>query len=242
MANEDVVEWLLDSDPALRWQVERDLAHAPEDVWRATRARVATEGFGARLLALQDTDGQWAGGAYFPADFDFAGPEAAEGAGQPWTATTWVLNTLRDWGLDAAALGDTAERLAVNSRWEYDNLPYWDGEVDCCINAWTVANGAWLGADVSGLAAWFLEHRLADGGWNCDWVEGSTGVVVPLDLERPEGPALLRVGHRGYRCYPGGPARRRGVPAATEPVPAIIERGPGWALGVAVRLSVPLVL
>jgi hypothetical protein len=97
VANEDVVEWLLDSDPALRWQVERDLAHAPEDVWRATRARIATEGVGARLLALQDPDGQWAGGAYFPADFDFAGPEAAEGAGQPWTATTWVLNTLRDW-------------------------------------------------------------------------------------------------------------------------------------------------
>lgn len=62
-----VVEWLLDSDPALRWQVERDLAHAPEEVWRATRSRVAIEGFGARLLSLQDADGQWAGGAYFPA-------------------------------------------------------------------------------------------------------------------------------------------------------------------------------
>ena len=170
----DVVGWLLDSDPALRWQVERDLAHAPEDIWRVTRARVATEGFGARLLALQDPDGQWAGGAYFPADFDFAGPEAAEGAGQPWTATTWVLNTLRDWGLDAAVLGDTAQRLAANSRWEYENLPYWGGEVDCCINAFTLANGAWLGADVSGIVAWFLEHRMTDGGWNCEWVEGST--------------------------------------------------------------------
>ena len=170
----DVVGWLLDSDPALRWQVERDLAHTPEDIWRATRARVATEGFGARLLALQDPDGQWAGGAYFPADFDFAGPEAAEGAGQPWTATTWVLNTLRDWGLDAAVLGDTAERLAANSRWEYETLPYWGGEVDCCINAFTLANGAWLGADVSGIVAWFLEHRMTDGGWNCEWVEGST--------------------------------------------------------------------
>jgi hypothetical protein len=174
MAIDDVVEWLLDSDPALRWRVERDLAHAPEDVWRATRARVATEGFGARLLALQDADGQWAGGAYFPADFDFEGPEAADGAGQPWTATTWVLNMLREWGLDAAVLGDTADRLAANSRWEYDNLPYWGGEVDCCINAYTLANGTWLGANVSGLVAWFLEHRLTDGGWNCDWVEGST--------------------------------------------------------------------
>lgn len=168
-----LLDWLLDTDPALRWQVERDLAGEPEAVWSATRARIATEGFGARLLALQDPDGQWAGGAFFPSDFDFNGPEAAEGAGQPWTATTWTLNTLRDWGLDAAALAGTADLLAANSRWEYENLPYWGGEVDCCINSWTLATGAWLGADVSGIARWFLEHRQADGGWNCEWVEGS---------------------------------------------------------------------
>lgn len=169
-----LLDWLLDADPALRWQVERDLAGAPADVWDATRAQVATEGFGARLLAVQDPDGQWAGGAYFPADFDFSGSETAEDAGQPWTATTWSLNTLRDWGLDGAMLAGTAELLAENSRWEYDNRPYWDGEVDCCINAYTLANGVWLGADVSGLAQWFLDHRMADGGWNCEWVEGST--------------------------------------------------------------------
>lgn len=169
-----LLDWLLDTDPALRWQVERDLAGAPQDVWRATRARIATEGFGARLLAMQDADGQWAGGAYFPGDLDPDGPEAAEDAGQPYTATTWTLNTLRDWGLDAAALAGTAELLAANSRWEYDDLPYWGGEVDCCINGFTLANGAWLGADVSGVAQWFLEHRMADGGWNCQWVEGST--------------------------------------------------------------------
>ncbi|WP_426302493.1 squalene cyclase [Arthrobacter sp. R-11] len=162
--------WLLDSDPALRWQVERDLAHAPPGVWQETRNRVASEGFGARLLGLQDPDGQWAGGAYFPAGYDFESQEP----GQPWTATTWSLNALRDWGLDAGALAGTAELLEANSRWEYDNLPYWGGEVDCCINAYTLANGAWLGADVSGLARWFVEHRLSDGGWNCDWVEGST--------------------------------------------------------------------
>jgi hypothetical protein len=165
---------MLDSDPALRWQVQRDLLDAPDEVWQATRARMATEGFGARLLALQDADGQWAGGAYFPAGFDFNGPEAAPGAGQPWTATTWSLNSLREWGLDAARLSGTAELLAANSHWEYDGLPYWDGEVDCCINAYTLANGAWLGADVSALARWFVEHRMEDGGWNCDWVEGST--------------------------------------------------------------------
>ena len=175
MGAETVVTWLLDSDPALRWQVERDVVGEPPEVWESTRARTATEGFGARLLALQDADGQWAGGAFFPADFDFHGPEATPGV-QPWTATTWSLNSLREWGIDAEVLreGRTAELLAANSRWEYDDLPYWGGEVDCCINGWTVANGVWLGADVTGIVDWFLEHQLSDGGWNCEWVEGST--------------------------------------------------------------------
>jgi len=164
-------EWLLDSDPALRWQVERDLLGAPAEVWQATRAKVATEGFGARLLALQDPDGQWAGGAYFPRGFTGADHKRE---GQPWTATTWSLNSLREWGLDGSVLAGTAERLARNARWEYEDLPYWGGEVDCCINAWTLMNGLWLGADVEGIATWFVEHRLGDGGWNCEWVEGST--------------------------------------------------------------------
>ena len=189
MATRDLLSWLLDSDPALRWQVERDLVGEPPEVWQATRARIATEGFGARLLALQDPDGQWAGGAFFPAGFDFHGPEAAQGAGQPWTATTWTLNSLRDWGLDGAVLRErrTAELLAEHSRWEYDNLPYWGGEVDCCINAWTVENGLWLGADVTGIVDWFVEHRLPDGGWNCEWVEGSTRSSFPSTLNSLKG-------------------------------------------------------
>jgi hypothetical protein len=136
---------------------------------------VATEGFGARLLSLQDPDGQWAGGAYFPGGAAGA-QDPAEMAqdGQPWTATTWSLTSLREWGLDARVLAGTAELLAANSRWEYDDLPYWGGEVDCCINAWTLANGAWLGADVAALGGWFVDHRLPDGGWNCEWVAGAT--------------------------------------------------------------------
>jgi len=175
MADEAPITWLLDSDPALRWQVERDILHEPPEIWETTRAKIATEGFGARLLALQGSDGQWAGGAFFPADFAFDGPEAAEGVGQPWTATTPTLNLLREWGLDPTVLRErsTAELLAENSRWEYDNLPYWGGEVDCCINAYTVENGLWLGADITGIVDWLLEHRLADGGWNCEWIEGS---------------------------------------------------------------------
>lgn len=174
----DLRDWLLDTDPALRWQVERDILHEPETVWQATRGHVPHEGFGSRLLALQDPDGQWAGGAFFPAGFDF---ETAE-PGQPWTATTWSLKALREWGVDAAVLGDTAERIRAHSRWEYDDLPYWDGEVDACINGFTLASGAWLGVDMSGLARWFDEHQMAEGGWNCEWVEGSTRSSVQSTL------------------------------------------------------------
>jgi hypothetical protein len=109
-----LLDWLLDSDPTLRWQVERDLAGAPPEVWEVTRRRIATEGYGAKLLALQDADGQWAGGSYFPRGHDFDNPDPADAGGQPWTATTWTLNSLRDWGLDGAVLRErrTAELLA----------------------------------------------------------------------------------------------------------------------------------
>ncbi|MCD2108024.1 squalene cyclase [Rhodococcus erythropolis] len=172
----DLLAWLLDSDPAIRWQVERDLLNEAPTVWAPTRASIATKGFGARLLSLQDRDGQWAGGAFFPAEFDFAGPEAAEQGSQPWTATTWTLNSLREWGLDAGVLRErrTAELLAENCRWEYEGRPYWNGEVDCCINAWTVANGVWLDMCVDELADWFVQHQLPDGGWNCERIKGST--------------------------------------------------------------------
>src|SRR6266542_1793596 len=69
-----VIDWLLDpehSDPSIRWQVMRDLLDAPQSEWAAERAKVETEGWGARLLAVEDEDGQWAGGAHFPADFDW---------------------------------------------------------------------------------------------------------------------------------------------------------------------------
>jgi hypothetical protein len=204
-----VLDWLLDSDPAVRWQVERDLLGAPPETWEATRRRVATEGHGARLLSKQDADGQWAGGSFFPARY-FGSPEADE-PGQPWVATTWALKDLREWGLDATALAGTADKLAANSRWDYDGLPYWGGEIDVCINSYTLASGAWLGADVSALASWFPAHRLADGGWNCEAEEGNStrssfhstlnALRGMLAYERITGDPELRAARHGGEEY-----------------------------------------
>jgi hypothetical protein len=167
-----VIDWLLDSDPSIRWQVMRDLLDAPEPEWTAERAKVEEEGWGARLLSYEDEDGQWAGGAFFPRDFDVR--EWRE-LGQPWTATTFSLSQLREFGLDPSS--DRAQRavelIGANSRWDHAGQPYWEGEVEECINGRTVADGAYFGVDVSSIAGRLVGERLDDGGWNCERVNGS---------------------------------------------------------------------
>ena len=96
MSDPAVLEWLLDSDPAIRWQVERDILHARPARWQATRARVETEGWGARLLSLRDENGIWAGVAFWPKEFSQA---AYKAEGQAWTATSHCLTLLHQMGL-----------------------------------------------------------------------------------------------------------------------------------------------
>ena len=167
-----VIKWLLDSDPSIRWQVMRDLLDAPEREWMRERAKVETEGWGARLLSCQDKDGQWAGGAFMPAVFD---PQEWREIGQPWTATCFSLTQLREFGLDPAS--DLAQRTVVligaNSRWDEGGQPFWDGEVEECINGRTVADGAYFGVDVSSIVNRLVEQRQDDGGWNCERANGS---------------------------------------------------------------------
>jgi hypothetical protein len=164
--------WLLDSDPSIRWQVMRDLLDAPEAKWRAERARVETEGWGARLLSCEDEDGQWAGGAFLPRGF--TSQEWRE-EGQPWTATTFSLSQLREFGLDPASdRASMAVRLiGANSRWDEGGQPFWAGEVEECINGRAVADGAYFGVDVSPVVARLVSERLDDGGWNCERANGS---------------------------------------------------------------------
>lgn len=165
----NVMTWLLDSDPAIRWQVLHDLTDASPDEIAIERARVEHEGWGARLLALEDDDGLWEGGACFPASYTGDEP------GQPWTATMATLQTLRILGLDPTS--DPARRaislIAENGRWEHDGQRYFDGEVEPCINGRTIETGAYFGADVAPIVERILGERLTDGGWNCEVENGS---------------------------------------------------------------------
>jgi hypothetical protein len=180
----NVMDWLLDADPAIRWQVLRDLADAPADVVAAERARIAAEGWGARLLALQGDDGMWEGGALFPVrkSSPAAGDAAAGDAAtpntnqdQPWTATEPSLTLLRVFGVDP---DDERVRHAVaqvreHCRWEHEGQRFFDGEVEPCINGRAVDLGVYYGQDVQGIVTRLLGEQLVDGGWNCEAEFGS---------------------------------------------------------------------
>jgi hypothetical protein len=164
--NSTVLTWLLASDPAIRWQVLQDLTDAPAGEVAAARAKVATAGWGAQLLALQATDGRWGGAAW----------------NRGWTSTMHVLMLLRDFGLDPA--GEQAQRAVSLVRdqvtWqgcgppECDDNPFFAGELEPCINGQVAAVGAYFGQDVGGIIDRLLGEQLPDGGWNCEAENGST--------------------------------------------------------------------
>ncbi len=190
----NVIDWLLDSDPAIRWQVMRDLTNAPAEEVAAERAKVASEGWGAQLLAAQPPDGVWGGGAYFP----------------DWISTTPTLQLLRHFGLEPAS--DEARRalalVRANARWEYDNLPYFDGEVEPCINGQAVAIGAYFGQGVRVIVDRLLTEQMEDGGWNCEQERGSTRGSFDTTLNVLEG--LLEYGRSAGANGDVSAARRRG--------------------------------
>ncbi len=179
----------------------RDLLDAPEPEYSAERAKVETEGWGARLLSCEDDDGQWAGGAFLPSGFDF---QEWEEAGQPWTATTFSLSQLREFGLDPSS--DRARRavelIGASSRWDHAGEPYWEGEVEECINGRIVADGAYFGVDVAPLADRLTGERLDDGGWNCERANGSVRSSFASTINVLEG--LLE-----YEKATGGTAESR---------------------------------
>jgi hypothetical protein len=163
---ESVIQWLLDSDPSIRWQVMRDLIDVPSDQVDAERAKIAREGWGATLLSLQGADGRWSGAAW----------------NHGWDSTMHVLWLLRELGLDPEcreakhAVGLVREQITWQGAGppECDRNRFFEGEIEPCINGQVAAAGAYFGQDVGGIIDRLLSEQLADGGWNCEAERGST--------------------------------------------------------------------
>ncbi len=196
-----VIDWLLDADPSIRWQVMHDLTHEPADVIAAERARVATEGWGAGLLALQAPDGLWGDRPW----------------SQDYTDTFHVLELLRRFGLDPEskearrAVGLIHERVTwrvpeFETPWA-DNR-FFEGEVEPCINGNVVSTGAYFGVDMTPLVDRLLGEQLRDGGWNCEVENGATVSSFGTTINVLEG--LLEYERAIGGSVRVGEARRRG--------------------------------
>ena len=156
-----VMQWLLDSDPSIRWQVMRDLTDDPAEVVAAERSRVASEGWGAQLLGQQRPDGNWGD--------DIATPH--------WRSNLYTLLLLRYLGLDPMierarkAVGLVRDRVTWGP--EFGNSPFFEGEVEPCINGGVLALGGYFGETSDRLVDRLLGEQLMDGGWNCEAERGS---------------------------------------------------------------------
>src|ERR1700689_234239 len=146
------LRWLLDSDPAIRWQVMRDLTGEAPNTMAAERSRVATEGWGAQLLARQSSAGDWPGGQWD-------------------LVTLWSLVVLKDLGLDPASkeartmIGRVEKGLVYKP---LKNRPFLHGETEPCINGRILGIGAYFKEPNDALADQLLGEQLEDGGWNCE--------------------------------------------------------------------------
>jgi hypothetical protein len=154
-------QWLLDSHPSIRWQVMRDLTGEPAEVVADVRARIASEGWGAQLLGQQRPDGHWGD--------DVATPR--------WRSNLFTLLLLRNLGLEPTsarartAVGLVRDRVTWGP--EFGNSPFFEGEVEPCINGHVVALGGYFGETSDRLVDRLLGEQLTDGGWNCEAERGS---------------------------------------------------------------------
>ncbi len=166
---DSILQWILAGDPAIRWQAMRDLAGASERNWRSEQRRVATSGWGARLLAHQDADGRWASGIYTP----------------KWTSTTYTMVLLRDLGLPAGnAQAMCACRILLDEGfWSDGGINYWrrsHQRSETCVSGMLLAVFCRFGLDdarLDRLAEHVVEQQMKDGGWNCRAMPGYGGAT-----------------------------------------------------------------
>jgi hypothetical protein len=161
----DTVAWLLQSDPAIRWQAMRDLTAASPEAIAAERARVSREGLGQEILACQKSDGSW-----------------RRSDAPVWLSTLFTFLLLRATGVDPAEPAVEAAVTRLEAQLGWDNQagfwelrlvqpgarPFFEGEIEPCINGGTLALGGYFGRPTESLARRLVDEQLDDGGWNCD--------------------------------------------------------------------------
>jgi hypothetical protein len=191
---DQITDWLMEGDPAIRWQTMRDLLGASKAKWQVERSTVATTGWGARLLAHQDAQGTWGGGVYTP----------------KWTSTTYTLLQLRELGLDhehpAAQRGTN---IVLDELLGQENTKRFSErlkELDLCIVGMCLTLAVYFRVDDfrrEAIAQRLLEQEMPDGGWNCSLnkYSGATHSSFHTTFNVLDGVReYLEAGHRKHRA------------------------------------------
>ena len=205
MPVDGVLQWLLDGDPAIRWQTLRDLVGASERAVEQERRKIASDGWGVRLLAKQDAEGTWAGG--LSSDGGLYSPK--------WTSTTYTMLLLRDLGLEATNRpARKACRLLLDRGLQRDGgINYgWRGRSETCITGMVLSILAYFRCDdprLDTIAMHLLGAQMADGGWNCRRPAGATHASMHTTISVLEGLRLLEL-HRTRDVDALRAAQRRG--------------------------------
>jgi hypothetical protein len=202
-SRDTAIQWLMDGDPAIRWQVLRDLAGAAEPTVEHERRRVARDGWGARLLARQDPEGTWVGGLY----------------SRKWISTTYTMLMLRDFGLPANnRQAGRACRLLLDGGFQRDGgINYgiwakWTGRSETCVTGMVLLILSYFKQDddrLDTITCYLLDQQMPDGGWNCRRSNGATQASVHTTMSVLEGPRLYEL-RRGHRVREVRAAQRRG--------------------------------
>jgi hypothetical protein len=207
----DLVVWLLEGDPSIRWRVHRDLLGSSASTVRNERAKIAAEGWGAKLISLQDPDGRWGGGDYTP----------------KWISTTYTLLHLMWLGLPP---GNPSALAACQRLWEWQSR--WRVPETCIVSMLvrlTAAHG-YPAQRLEEVVEYLLDQQLNDGGWNCaarnepgkhssfhtsiqalealDAYQRARGVVATEDAQARGREFFLR--HRLYKSHRTGRLAIRG--------------------------------
>lgn len=197
-APQDVVEWLLDGDPAIRWQTMRDLTKAAARAVATERQRVASEGWGRALLAQQDGQGTWDGGLYTP----------------KWTSTTYTMLLLRDLGLMSDTRALRACALLLDHGLQKDGGINYGGKgvSETCITGMVLSilcHFEYDDARLDTVADHLLAQQMPDGGWNCRRPRGATHASVNTTISVLEGLRLYELLGRA-KSRPARSAQQRG--------------------------------
>jgi hypothetical protein len=203
------IRWLLEGDPAIRWQSLRDLVGAPERAVERERQRISRHGWGARLLAKQDKKGTWAGGQ--TSDRGLYSPK--------WTSTTYTMLLLRDFGLPAT--NRQAQKactilldggLQPDGGINYGIWAKWTRRSETCVSGMVLSilsHFHYEDPRLGTVASHLLEQQMPDGGWNCRRYAGATHSSVHTTISALEGLRYYEL-HRPHKAREAQAAQRRG--------------------------------